>query len=624
MPYTIDPPSGDAGAGKYTIDPPDKPGWKFDPMEGVHAVGDVLKEAKQNVKTVAGKTPDADAPVQYEGAHNWVQRITDPILLKMSKGGAPVTNRAVAADDLTGTLGKAWDALSTGTAHGLANIDPDITRGLEFAGGALLGAKHGGPMEGEATAVAKPKAAPPSLHEVKVGTVLHKAVQRAETTPEDVIKTLQQHPNRPAFHAIETTVPYAKVVARTPGPGAGLVKSAVNAHRKFAYDQIKGDVGSALGGKADYLATLDKVLEARRQASDVVMKKISEHPVTLNANSVRALRSDFANPAIKRAAQRALADPDPDIAEAGAALNRLHDQLLDAPHPIQIRVRDAQDISRALLDAADAAYKKGEGGDGRVLKSLGRTVRNNAADPDQGGLAEYGAWLKQYGHDSENKDALELGRSAIKPGMDNTAEAIQRELSGMASETAKDHYRKGVGEGLIYTVRNSGGVEAMRKLLKSEEFRDKVHIAFPDRKAYDAFMDAAEERVAEERRNNQVLHGSDTDPNLAARADLTEQGMSNKERADLALSMGKHPVSTLGGLALKKVIESLPESEKNMLKHPETNRILGHALSDPKEMERLLLATHPDKLKKEPIINPPTQWRRASPVLDQALKPPGQ
>jgi hypothetical protein len=524
----------------------------------------------------------------------------------------PVINRIPGATPIGSNEAGARRLAETGL------LAPAVLGGMKGVGRQSSLSRVGALEEGAAAAPAA--IAKPNVAELKVGEALHKSLAREGVTSAEAIESLKKNPNRPAFHAGgENMVGYAKAVARQPGPGKAILRKAVSQHQRDVPGQIKADIGEHLGGKGDYFSTLDQTLDNRRKIASSVMDQIGQSPITLDENSVRALRSDLSAPAIKKAALRALADPDPSMAEAGAALNRLHDQLLDNPGAATIRIRDAQDISKALLDASDSAYKSGNGADGKVLKSLGRSIRNNAADPEKGGMSEYGDWLKRYGHDSENKEALELGRSAINAGMDNTAEAIKRRLSKMSSEASKDYYRKGLGEGLIYMVRSAqGGVNAMRNLVKSEEFRDKVHLAFPNHEAYDAFMDAAEERVAEQDRSNRVLRGSDTVENREAIEDLKKQGASALDIAREGARAIQRP-ERLVAKGFEKALDAIPQADRSLLGDPETNAMLARALSDPKEMERILTATDPAVLKSEPIFSKKTPPLAGGSALSQAL-----
>jgi hypothetical protein len=448
-----------------------------------------------------------------------------------------------------------------------------------------------------------------SIPEQKVGMALHKAVERGGTTHEEVVGKLRDHPDRPAFHAGgDAFVPYAKAVHRTPGPGREPIRQAIVRHARTAYDKMKGHIGEALGGKGDYHATLSAQLDARRIAARTGMEKIGDKGVVLDEHSVQALQSDLAKGAIKREADNLLASADPKERATGKYLAGLADQVKAAPDKAAVMtVEQSQNVSRTLLDAAHDAYRSGDGSRGKALQGLGRAIRDNASDPERGGHPEYRQWLQRYGHDSENNEALETGRNALKDGIDNTSEAIQKKLDGMRSPTAADHYRKGLGEALLHKVRSVGDVQAMRALLKSEDFRDKVKIAYPDEASYRKFEEQIEERVAEAGRTNRVTTGSDTAENLAAADDLNAQGKGNREKLKGAADAIRHPVRAVAGAALDKLADMLP-ADQGLLKDPETHGILGKALSDPKEMERLLNGSTPEQMRKEPLINPASAW----------------
>src|SRR5690606_5301087 len=162
-------------------------------------------------------------------------------------------------------------------------------------------------------------------------------------------------------------------------------------------------IEQGLGGRGGYFAELDRLQGARRQAAREGMDEIGGHLVTLDRNSIQALRSDEASSALREAARLSLASPDEAVRNSGADLNRLADQLLDRPSGLTMTVRQAQDVSEALLNAGHNAFAtQGGGSRGRALTDLGRAVRDNARTPERGGFAEYDEWLRRYGTDSDN------------------------------------------------------------------------------------------------------------------------------------------------------------------------------------------------------------------------------
>ena len=133
---------------------------------------------------------------------------------------------------------------------------------------------------------------------------------------------------------------------------------------------------------------------------------------------------------------------------------------------------------------------------------------------------------------------------------------------------------------------------------------DHVAIAVPDAESYDRFEEALEERLGERERSNAVKLGSDTAANLATKEDLEKQGRSSRDRIKSVAHAVRHPVRAALSAALDKAADMLPE-DQGLLANPETHDILGRALSDPKEMERLLNASG-EKAAFDPkgLLNP--------------------
>lgn len=372
----------------------------------------------------------------------------------------------------------------------------------------------------------------------------------------------------------------AEVLAQSPGPAQGLIRRTAGNSRAAARKDMKSAIAEGMGGRGDYFESLDKLFQARADEAKSGMSKLGEHLVTLDENSVSALRSDLSRTAIKDAATNALASPDPEVRAAGAALNSLHDRLLDKPGSVTIRVRDAQDISKGLLDASSAAYGAGEGGRGAALKTLGKAIRSNASDPDRGGFSDYGHWLKRYGDDSENIQALELGRGILTNSLDNSPEKLRMTLDDM-SDPAKEHFRKGVGEALLTEVRRKG-VGAARSLLKDEDFAAKVKLAYPTEGGFSAFMELADEAVNNEARNSRMLDNSRTFARGEAAADLKDEG------SDLLLNAATLDLKGLARGGAKAALKALPRRDRSLVGNPKTNALLGEAVTNQDKMTALL------------------------------------
>lgn len=500
--------------------------------------------------------------------------------------------------------------LATGAGSGFLATDGDVGSralgaGLGVVGGEVLGRlapkvagavmdMTGLPMRAPQTGPVRynpvsgfPLSAPDATRpELKVADALKRALERDETLPMTVTDAAKETGALPFHVGGDNLTALAEVLAQSPGKGQSVIRAAVRDQQAGVPARVKGEIAKTLGGDDTYFEKLDGIKESRRTAAREGMSKLQDHLVTLDDNSVLALRSDLARGAIREQAITSLASPNPEVRDAGARLNRLYDDLLDKPSAQTITVRDAQNISKSLLDAANDAYSSGNPTRGAALKDLGKAVRTNAAEPERGGFAEYGDWLKKYGEDSQGIDALEMGRQVFGNSLDMSAEKLRQTYAGWG-ETARENYRQGVGEAVLAAVRRKGGVTEARQLLKNEEFADRIRIAVPDHMSFKDFMGSLEREVQMADRNNRVVGGSQTYGRQAARADLEAQGRDPLDMAAEAIETGLSPAK-LTAKGLKATLKALPRKDRSIIGDPAANAALGKALTNPDEMTRLL------------------------------------
>ena len=197
------------------------------------------------------------------------------------------------------------------------------------------------------------------------------------------------------------------------GTGRQAVIDFYNARRgdlpaqaaRIAREEISADTRPAL----DIIDAQRNIRRANASAIDT----FGNDEVPLGEDAILALRSDFVRPYIRAAATRAQGATDPVERAASARLSRIADTVLDDPAAARLTVREAQDISKALNDAATSAYRAGSP-DGPVLANLARTVRQTARDNSKG----YAAWLRQYGEDSDLMEAATRGRNFVSVSQD--------------------------------------------------------------------------------------------------------------------------------------------------------------------------------------------------------------
>jgi len=491
-------------------------------------------------------------------------------------GGAKEGERGEAAVDgglVGGAFGGALPAASAGAGKVMSpvaavlgdSVLPSVRAILQptFMDAAAIAGNKGGAM------------ATPG--ERAAAKVLAKALDR------DASQGVELTPGRaPMYGGGENMKALIEVAAKSPGPARQIIKTAVSERRAAVPQEVESDLAQTLGAKGDYFAALDKATKDRAANARDGMKALAGQLVTLDADSISALRSDLAKKALRESATNGLASTDPEVRAAAANLNRLAELALDKPSAQTMTVREAQDISESLLSAADAAYKGGDGARGKALKQLGQAIRLNARTPERGGFADYDAWLKQYGTDSDNRRALELGRETFKA---TPPEKVQAELEQMG-QSALDFYRKGVGEALLDKVRGAGGdIRVMRDLLRDRNFARRVEMAFPEDGSFADFLKAADRRVQEADMNSRLTGGSPTYPLAAAKQDLEGEASPAMD------IVGDVVTGNLPGAARKaaaSALKALPKRSGSVLADPAANAALGRAAINADELTRLL------------------------------------
>jgi hypothetical protein len=501
-----------------------------------------------------------------------------------------------------GKYTKTFVEMSPALVAGQGNL---VSRGLQWLAPAAASETAGQLTEGTryevparilaalaAGAFVAPRSAPAadaealSTPERRVASVLDRNLRRDNAAPDQLATFAQDNPRAPTFHAAGPNVTgLAEVAAQVPGPAQRLVRSAVLDDQAAAPRQASDMIGSALGGKGDYFASLDKALAERKAAADAGMAQIADQEVTLHPDVVTGLRGLRAKAAIGDAAENFLISPDPETRNVGARLQRLAGDVLDKPSAQTVTVRSAQDISKALLSSADSAFASGDGARGSALAGLGRAVRTNAATPEQGGFSEYADWLAKYGADSDNIGALKMGRAVFSGSQNVSAEQIGRDLAEMGP-SALDFYRKGVGEAVLDKVRKTG-VVGFRQALK-DEYGDRLRLAFPDDDSFKSFLGSVEGLLERQGRNQQIVGNPRTFGRQAAAEDLNQQHGIDPIDATASVVEGVISPHGIPIKAAKHLLKAIPRKDRSVIGDEASNAVLGHALTDPEEAQRIL------------------------------------
>ena len=422
----------------------------------------------------------------------------------------------------------------------------------------------------------------------------------------------------------------AEVVAQSPGPGQKILREAVRDHSATATTRVKQSVGEAFGGKGDYFATLDAAMEQRKAQALPLRDAAFGKPVDVERyqTEVAPLMGRVPQSAMRYAAEIAKRDgfePSQIGFEVSPASGDVPEMVavktptMQALHYVKKGMDQELQTHRNALGKLDLEGDPLAAATNSVRTDFGRALRR--MNPD------YDAFMKTWGDESGQVEALRLGRSVFTSQPEMSAERL-RSRFGEMSDAEKDQYRKGVGEALIDQVRRKGGVAEARALLKNEEFADRIKVAVPDDTSFNSFMKSLEREVEMADRNNRVIGGSPTYGRQAARADLEAQGSDPIDVATELLDSGFNP-ARLAGKGLKQAMKALPRKDRSLIGDPATNEMLARALSDPDEMTRLLNLMEVAKARRAqsplPLL-PPVTVPRLSPAAPlagvTALQPP--
>ena len=183
------------------------------------------------------------------------------------------------------------------------------------------------------------------------------------------------------------------------------------------------DLPSRMGGQARRVLSQDPrtpdqirgAMTAQRGTNaDRNFGAVRGQEVTMQDQTVLALRTDAARDAIREAARR---ERDP---ETRRRLMGLANEALDAPStPITVGMADR--VSRVLLGRAQAAARSGDNDLASTLGNLGRDIRTPVAEAVPG----YRAALDDYGADTRLTQAAGVGEDLLTRNTDEFAQLAQ-------------------------------------------------------------------------------------------------------------------------------------------------------------------------------------------------------
>lgn len=506
--------------------------------------------------------------------------------------------RGAAVPGLVGRLGQ---ATGVSGAYGVAEGDGVLgrlgsgaasagvglaTAGLLEGGGALVGRTLRGNAQRAAERVGVGATAP----ERRVTGAIGRALERDQLSPAQYLDNLANAPEGrlPFQSGGENLLGLAETMATAPGNARRALVGAVEGQRDEASNRVTARLAESFGAQGNGFQALRQRVAARGTAANAGMGEIEGAVVALDDQAVQALRSRLSSRAVRDAAEEAIAELTPEGSAAANRLFGLGERVADMPAGANITVREAQDISYALKEAAGRAYRGGFNSRGEALQTLSNAIRTNARTPERGGVQAYDDWLKSFGDASEAIEGQRVGQNIFAKANEKNAMSAA-ELSdrwSKWSEQARENFRLGVGEAVLDRVRGNGGVTAMRRLIRDNEIADRIRVAFNDEDAFLAFMRTADDEVSMANTGSQVIGGSPTARRAAGRADVEAQGFDPMAMVEAAADF-TNPVGA-GRQAIRLAAKNLPRRDRSIIGDEELNGLIGAALSDEAAMTRLL------------------------------------
>ena len=458
-----------------------------------------------------------------------------------------------------------------------------------------MAARVAGGIAGGAAASmrAVPKASPEVVipkTEQRVGAAVERALSERDRMAGPDVVDRARAAGAPTYQGGgDNLTALAEVVSQSPGPGQQILRRAVRDHAAQSTSRVKQSVGEAFGGKGDYFATLDAAQEQRKAAALPLREAAFGKPVDVERYQaeVAPLMSRVPQSAMRYAAEIAKREgfePSQIGFEVSPASGEIPEMVAVKTPTMQALHYVKKGMDQELQTHRNALGKLDLEGD--PLAAATNSVRGDFGKALRRMNPDYDAFMRTWGDESGQVEALRLGRGVFSSQPEMSAERLRSRFSEM-SDAEKDQYRKGVGEALIDQVRRKGGVAEARQLLKNEEFADRIKVAVPDDTSFNSFMKALEREVEMAERNNRVYGGSPTYARQAARADLEAQGADPVDVAAELLDSGFNP-ARLTGKALKQAMRAIPRKDRSVIGDPAANEMLAKALSDPDEMTRLL------------------------------------
>lgn len=352
-----------------------------------------------------------------------------------------------------------------------------------------------------------------------------------------------------------------RVAATRQTPGREVAQDFAAGRRSEVQDFAAG-LGERVSPLAATPGQLDEALEGyQRSASAEAFGAVRGDRVTLNRDSIMALRSEEGRAAVRDAARLYASSTDEAERNVAAELNRLADLALDNPGNVEVTVGAADLMARHLAKAGGMDANRN-----RVFGSLGRTIRDDARTQNAG----YDEALTGYAARARLGDAVETGERFLgrghtgdfveaAGGMDDAQRGIARAAARASIERASE--TGGSAPGLLDKLATGRGQQARS-----------VALLGPD--------DAADLQQGARVGRRMVDTGNNVNPRAGSNTFLnTEDGAARGAGSVVGNLFGGRPLQAIGGVV--DMIRSVGISD-------EQAEIIVRLATDPSRTEDVL------------------------------------
>lgn len=271
-------------------------------------------------------------------------------------------------------------------------------------------------------------------------------------------------------------------------------------------DRIGDIIKRTTGTNANYLETEDKLFADRTANAGPLFERAFQAPVPNSA--FQALKPILMSPkgqqgleiGLRQAQDAALVQGVPFnpadyglVQDASGRWNWLNaGPNLRLMHAVKEGLDDIVEKSRAQNNGR---LDK----DGYLAAGIAKRFRDTLRDA----VPEYGQALDAWAGPSASREALEMGKNALRTDYEVTARDVQN-----LTPSQKDFYKIGLSKAMADQISGSDSSDKVKALFGSQKLRQRIQAAFDDPKSFSEFRDAMRGEAAMAQSNRDIGSGA--------------------------------------------------------------------------------------------------------------------